>query len=567
MLRYFLGLSLLTVSIIAIRFFTDKKISRKFQYALWILIPLYMCIAPFFTIDISLPAKVIIVQEQATETVGVSEINIIEGVPLPIQNTTRDETEISVPIKKPIDWSVVIRSTALIVTGALLIALLIYNLGFVSYCRRKRQFIKRDSKYGLRIFRLDHPNAPFLLGNCIYLSDEIADSEMCEYVICHECCHYKHLDHVWILIRYIVLILNWFNPLIWYAFRLTEEDCELACDEEVISQLGEDKRVNYGKVLLSLLTKETKRNFYVSTAMNGRGESFMKKRIKNIKDPRKSSVTAVILVSVMALSMVGCSLVDVNQETVEVVVPSTETEQSESSAAVQKLASLPHPDDLYTIETIYKNEVLPTDGKLADGFYTVSMTPNYGVNDNGYKCVFYPWTQLEVSKEFIDSLEEGMILDFTGWLELNTVTVQSVDTMKIEPYSYMGTDYTGEVVNLTTNKDNICFCKVDGADTWKALIMPKSEPLRMYNNPVSVDVADDCIIYDAVSVLNSIDLNSPETSQIDLQAVSDFSDKETTKGVTVSIKDFFDKWHCDRFDYTVVKIENNTVTEVYFWHS
>lgn len=567
MLRYFLGLSLLTASIIAIRFFADNKISRKFQYALWILIPVYMCIVPFFTIDISLPAKEIIVQEQASETVEVSDINIIEGIPQPIQYTDPEKTEISVPIKKSVDWSVVIPNTALIVSGVLLIALVIYNLGFILYCRRKRQFLKRDQNYGLRVFKLEHPSAPFLLGNCIYLSGEVADSSMSEYAICHEYCHYKHLDHVWTLIRHIVLIFNWFNPLIWYAFRLAEEDCELACDEEVISQLGEDKRVNYGKVLLSLLTKETKRNFYISTAMNGRGESFMKKRIKNIKDPRKSSVIAVILVSVMALSMVGCSLVDVNQETVEVVVPSTETAQSESLAAVQKLASLPHPDDLYTIETIYKNEVLPTDGNLKDGFYTVSMTPNYGEKDNRYKCVFYPWTQLEVSKEFIDSLEEGMILDFTGWLELNTVTVQSVDTMKIEPYSYMGTDYTGEVVNLTTDKGNISFCKVDGVDTWKALIMPQSEPLRMYNNPVSVNVADDCVIYDAVSVLNSIDLNSPETSQIDLQAVSDFSDKEMTKGVTVSIKDFFDKWHCERFDYTVVKIENNTVTEVYFWHS
>ena len=67
MLRYFLGLSLLTASIIVIRFFADKKISRKFQYALWLLIPIYMCIAPFFTIDVSLPAKEIIIQEQVPD--------------------------------------------------------------------------------------------------------------------------------------------------------------------------------------------------------------------------------------------------------------------------------------------------------------------------------------------------------------------------------------------------------------------------------------------------------------------------------------------------------------------
>ena len=331
MLRYFLGLSLLTASIIAIRFFADKKISRKFQYALWLLIPIYMCIAPFFTIDVSLPAKEIIIQEQVIETYEVSDVNAVEGIPLPIQNSSPDESEAVASEKKSIDWPVLIRNTSLIVSGTLIIALAIYNLGFITYCKRKRHFIKLDPQYGLRVFKLDHPSAPFLLGNCIYLSEDVADNDKSEYAICHEYCHYKHLDHVWILIRYIVLALNWFNPLIWYAFKLVDEDCELACDEEVILQLGEERKIEYGKVLLALLTRETKRNFYISTAMNGKGESFMKKRIKNIKNTGKHSVSSIVVAGVVALAMAGCSLVDVNQETVEVSVPSTDIEQSESS--------------------------------------------------------------------------------------------------------------------------------------------------------------------------------------------------------------------------------------------
>ena len=568
MLRYILGLSLLTASLIAIRYIVDKMISRKFQYALWILIPIYMCIAPFFTINISLPAKEVIVQEQTTETAEILNIDTTDVVPLPIQYTSSGEAETSIPAKKHVDWTVLFRNTALSVSGTLIIALIIYNLGFILYCRRKRQFVKRDSNYGLRIFKLDHPNAPFLLGNCIYLNDEVADSEMSEYAICHECCHYKHLDHVWILIRYIVLALNWFNPLIWYAFRLVDEDCELDCDEAVILQLGEENRVNYGKVLLEILTKESKRNFYISTAMSGRGESIMKKRIKNIKNPGKTSVTAVVIAGMLALFMAGCSLVDVNQETVEVIVPSTETEQSESSATEQILAALPHPDDLYVIGTLYKDEVMPTEGHLEDGFYTVSMTPNRGANDDGYDCVFYPWAQLEVDKHFIYSLYEGMILDFTGWGELNTVTVYDIVNRRIDPYSYMGTDYTGEVVILSTNKGNILFCKVDGVDKWKASIDSIHEPIRLFNKPVSVSVADDCIIYDAMSFINSIDLNNADISQIDIRDVNDFTNNDMTKGITGSINEFFDKGRFpeyERYDHTMVKIENNTVTEVYFW--
>lgn len=178
---------------------------------------------------------------------------------------------------------------------------------------------------------LDHPGAPFLLGNCIYLSNEVAESDISEYAICHEYCHYKHLDQIWTITRYIVLAINWFNPLIWYAFKLVEEDGELACDEEVILQLGEERKIEYGKVLLAMLTNETKRNLYISTSMNGRGKSFMKKRITNIKNTGKYSVSSIVVAGVAALAMAGCSLIDVNQETVEVSISSIVTEQSVSS--------------------------------------------------------------------------------------------------------------------------------------------------------------------------------------------------------------------------------------------
>ena len=52
--------------------------------------------------------------------------------------------------------------------------------------------------------------------------------------------------------------------------------------------------------------------------------------------------------------------------------------------------------------------------------------------------------------------------------------------------------------------------------------------------------------------------------QIDFRAVRDLTDKESTKGVTGSIREFFNKWHFDRYDLTVIKIENNMITEVYF---
>ena len=100
----------------------------------------------------------------------------------------------------------------------------------------------------------------------------------------------------------------------------------------------------------------------------------------------KYSFSSIAVTGVVALVMAGCSLIDVNQETVEISVPSTEEEINESYAMVQKMASLPHPEGLYTIDTVYIDEVLPVDSEFEDGYYTVSLKPNDGVNGNGCIC-------------------------------------------------------------------------------------------------------------------------------------------------------------------------------------
>ncbi len=273
---------------------------------------------------------------------------------------------------------------------------------------------------------------------------------------------------------------------------------------------------------------------------------------------------SIVVTGVVALVMTGCSLIDVNQETVEISVSSTEEEINESYAMVQKMASLPHPEGLYTIDTVYIDEVLPVDSEFEDGYYTVSLTPNDGVNDNGCICEFYPWTQLEVNRDFIDSLEEGQVLELSGWGRYSTVTVNSITTIVEEPYSYLGTNYSGEAVVLKTDKGPINILKVDGIDIWK-VFESSHEPMIMYCNPVSIGVAADCVIYDAYSFVSSLDYDNSETSQIDFRAVRDLTDMESTKGVTGSIRDFFDKWHFDRYDLTVIKIENNMITEVYIY--
>ena len=67
------------------------------------------------------------------------------------------------------------------------------------------------------------------------------------YALAHELTHYRHLDHIWSLVRLVCLALWWFHPLVWAAAWLSRRDGELACDEGVLERLGSEHRLPYGR--------------------------------------------------------------------------------------------------------------------------------------------------------------------------------------------------------------------------------------------------------------------------------------------------------------------------------
>ena len=52
MLRYIIGISFLAVVIILLRRLIEGKILKKHQYAIWLIIPVYMLLFPFLCINI-----------------------------------------------------------------------------------------------------------------------------------------------------------------------------------------------------------------------------------------------------------------------------------------------------------------------------------------------------------------------------------------------------------------------------------------------------------------------------------------------------------------------------------
>ncbi len=60
------------------------------------------------------------------------------------------------------------------------------------------------------------------------------DEELLKNILIHEISHIRRLDNLTFLIVFVLVSLNWFNPLVWYALKKLNLESEFACDDEVI---------------------------------------------------------------------------------------------------------------------------------------------------------------------------------------------------------------------------------------------------------------------------------------------------------------------------------------------
>ena len=87
----------------------------------------------------------------------------------------------------------------------------------------------------------------------IYLQRELPPQRMA-LVLRHELEHIR-LKHVMFKsVAHLALILYWWSPLVWLAFRVLCRDMELACDEAVMDDLDETGRREYARTIAELGT-------------------------------------------------------------------------------------------------------------------------------------------------------------------------------------------------------------------------------------------------------------------------------------------------------------------------
>ncbi|MBQ5952243.1 MAG: hypothetical protein IJL66_08865 [Lachnospiraceae bacterium] len=166
------------------------------------------------------------------------------------------------------------------ITGLAL--LMIFAL--VRYLLLKRR-VREAIPFRDKLWLCDWVESPFVLGLFrprIYLSSGVEERDI-PWISAHEEAHLRRRDPWRKLGAFLLTAIYWFQPLVWAAFFLYQQDLELACDEQAIRGYDSDARNAYVGALL----RASMPGRSVWVAPLGFGSAPVKRRVEAMLHPRR----------------------------------------------------------------------------------------------------------------------------------------------------------------------------------------------------------------------------------------------------------------------------------------
>lgn len=155
------------------------------------------------------------------------------------------------------------------------------------------------------VYRCTDWSTPFVLGVLaprIYVPETVSEQDFPQ-VLAHERCHIRRWDHVWKPLAFLLLAVNWFNPVLWAAYVLLGRDMERSCDEMVLKNATPAQRAAYSRALVACAAQPK----MAAVCPLAFGEVAVKERVKNVLNYKKPALWAVILL-VVAAAIIGVCL-------------------------------------------------------------------------------------------------------------------------------------------------------------------------------------------------------------------------------------------------------------------
>lgn len=326
MINWIISSSVLIIVVICLRTLFKGKIRLRFQYALWLLVAVRLLIPLSFgssAISVQNVTNHVLRQSNAQrisktdvvspdilkEPVTENKIKIYDSVFPENPQPNKEDSDTSKSFQVSEHFLKIAEVLWIMGAAGLGITFVVTNVHFHRKIKDGRQRLEA-SYINLPVYVSDAIDSPCLFGlfrPCIYVTQSVAENSMLlRHCVYHELTHFQQGDLIWGILRCICLSLHWYNPLVWWAARLSKQDAELACDEATIAKLGEDERLEYGKTLIELTCKKRDDLFITATTMSSKKKN-VRERITFIAKKPKMAFFAVLIIVVVSAIAVGCT--------------------------------------------------------------------------------------------------------------------------------------------------------------------------------------------------------------------------------------------------------------------
>ena len=254
--------------------------------------------------------------------------------------------------------------------------------------------LKNARKIDRHVYESDNVRSPFVFGLFVpkmYLPDTLDEAER-KYVMAHERTHIRHGDWIKKLLGIAVLAIHWFNPLVWLAFVLFEQDIEMSCDETTISSLDAELRKAYAISIVSYAKAGNNSNKkYMVTPLGFSKNAFckaeVKKRVMNIVNFKKGTkVTTIVILAAVLVLAAACAL-NSKPDSKETAVPTTaseaDTKESDTTAASEETPI----QKMVTNEHKFENGACKDCGMLWTDYYYETLSSDPDASGIHYQCM------------------------------------------------------------------------------------------------------------------------------------------------------------------------------------
>ena len=296
-----------------------------------------------------------------------------------------------------------------------MIALALYTA--ISYWRLRRK-VDTAVRYKDNIFQSENVSFPFVLGIIkprIYLPFKM-NGQYLEYVVAHEQAHICRKDHWWKPLGFLLLMIHWFNPLMWLAYVLLCRDIELACDEKVIKELGNEQRGDYTQALVACSVNRR----MIAACPLAFGEVSVKERVKYVMNYKKPAFWVIIISVIVCVGVAVCFLTNPKQDsyTLRIVVPAGSQEKfvytDEEVSTIRNSIKIWSGDGLGDTEVLLSPVNKTTETRYTATYLTHGMPVEFDAEKD-------TWFKIGVNMQ--NSTNEDIIV----YVEVENVEVRIVD--------------------------------------------------------------------------------------------------------------------------------------------